>query len=357
MTGGKVRVLGALAASMLVLATVDGCGSSAPAAGEGPGDSAVKLAEKTIPSLDPGIKLYLRHKYLGTQNSFDAGRVILFLEPFSVPTAKAFDVPGYSWMDDYAKKGFDTWAMDFRGFGQSTRPAAMDVPAVKNKPVVSHEDGLADLTAVVNYIKRARHVDKIDIVGWSWGGVVGAEYAATKPENVNKLVLYGFMNGFNLPSMAKPYDSKKHPGEINEQLPAYQDATWPMAMHHWHMMVGDHPWVTPDAMNTVGEVYTASDPTSGQRDGKVRRPMGPLVDLYYIWTDRPRYSLSGITAPTLVIRGAADFFAEKGVLKKLTGASVKKEVVIPNASHWALYEKSRSKLLNSTREFLEDPAE
>jgi hypothetical protein len=28
----------------------------------------------------------------------------LFLEPFSVPTAAAFDVPNYSWMDAYAKK-------------------------------------------------------------------------------------------------------------------------------------------------------------------------------------------------------------------------------------------------------------
>ena len=81
------------------------------------------------------------------------------------------------------------------------------------------------------------------------------------------------------------------------------------------------------------------------------------VQLRYTDDSGPRPEPGARIRMAEALRLAADFFAEKGVLKKLTGASVKKEVVIPNASHWALYEKSRSKLLNSTREFLEDPAE
>lgn len=353
-----------VAVSLAVLATVSGCAdkTDAPAKTEQTSEQAAKadkvtLEEKMIPSSEPGAELYLRHKYLSsrkTADTVDKDHVTLFLEPFSVPTAKAFDITGMSWMEPYAKAGYDTWALDFRGFGRSTRPAAMNKPAPKNKPVIFDKDALKDVATAVDYLKKTRGVDKVDIVGWSYGAVVAAEYAGAEPDNVDKLVLTGFMNGFELPIMSEPYATKDDPMTLNPKLPAYQAVPWSMAMGHWHHQQGNKQWALKDAMNTVGEAYTASDPAAQKNENQaVRRPMGPLVDLYYIWTNRPIDKLSDVKAPTLVVRGTADFMSEKDVLKKFTGTKVKKEVVVQDATHWMLYEKNRDKLIDSTKDFLD----
>ncbi|SFW98425.1 Pimeloyl-ACP methyl ester carboxylesterase [Thermoactinomyces sp. DSM 45891] len=305
--------------------------------------------EETKITTEGGVQIYLRHK-----KQTKAKEAVLFLEPFSVPTAKAFDVPGYSWMDDLASKGYDTWAMDFRGFGGSTRPKEMNQPPNQNKPVVTHTEAIKDLAATVEHIKKTQKVEKVSIVGWSWGAVVAGEYAAQKPENVNKLVLYGFMHGFSLPSMTKPFESPKKPGEFNPKSPAYQVIDFDKGMHHWHMMMNGKELASDDAMEKVRTTFIESDDTSKTRENQaIRRPMGPLQDLFSIWTDRPLYDVSKITSPTLVIYGDSDFFAEKNLLQKLTGVKEKKEVVIPEATHWALYEKNRDQLLKATEQFLQ----
>ncbi|PGE83298.1 alpha/beta hydrolase, partial [Bacillus pseudomycoides] len=94
------------------------------------------------------------------------------------------------------------------------------------------------------------------------------------------------------------------------------------------------------AMDSVKDVFLHSDPISEKNNGIIRRPMGPLEDLYSIWNNRPLYDASQITSPVLVIYGEDDLFADRDMLSKLTGTKQKKEVVIPNATHWAVYEKN-----------------
>ncbi len=313
----------------------------------------VAFEEQRIPSTDAGIELYLRHKSVKGEPPLKNQDVILFLEPFGVPTAEAFDVPGYSWMEECAQKGYDTWAMDFRGFGRSTRPVQMDKPPAENPPVIRATDAVKDLEAAVEFIKKSRQVEKINLIGWSWGSVVASMYAIAHPETVKNLVLYGSMHGFNLPSMAQLFEAKDKPGELNPNLPAYQVVTPDATLHHWHMMISGKDLVSDAAMSAVEKVILASDPASQTRQPpSVRRPMGPLVDLYYIWTNRPIFDAAKIQDPVLIIRGDADFFADPTFINKVTGTSRKKEVVIPDATHWALYEKNRAQLIDETEKFL-----
>ena len=53
--------------------------------------------------------------------------------------------------------------------------------------------------------------------------------------------------------------------------------------------------------------------------------MGPLEDLYAIWNNRPLYDVSQIISPVLVIYGEDDWFAEKDMRSKLTGAKRKRK--------------------------------
>lgn len=311
----------------------------------------VLLTEHRIPGPGGEGRLYLREKVPANKQNFGAADVVLFLEPFGVPSAEAFDVPGFSWMEDLASKGFSTWALDIRGFGESTRPAAMEKPPLENPPSVRASEAVQDVDAAVEFIKKTRNAGKINIVGWSWGGVVAAMYAAAHPDKVNKLVLYGAMHGFSLPSMTKPLEES--PGVLKATLPAYQLATYSMTQEHWNMMMHGRELATPEAIAAVGKVFMQSDPSSQSREpNSIRRPMGPLVDLYYIWSNKPIFDASQIKSPALLIRGDADFFADPTFLGKLTGTTQKKEVVIKDATHWVLYEKNRGQLLSETLQFL-----
>lgn len=310
----------------------------------------IVLAEDKVAGGDPGVELYLREKRSTAASPVPNGKVVLFLEPFGVPTASAFDVPGLSWMDSLARAGYDTWAMDFRGFGRSSRPPAMGKPPFANSPLTTTAEAVRDLDAAVRYITKQRGVDQVSLIGWSWGGVVGGVYAAEHPARVDKLVLHGAMHGFSLPMMTEPLESA--PG-VPKPFPAYQLAPFALTGDHWKMMMAGRALATPASIEAVRKVFLASDPTSGERKPpSIRRAMGPMVDLYSIWIDKPIYDAAKITAPVLVIAGDSDSFADPSLFCSLTHSPDRREVIIPDATHWVLYERNRDVLLSETETFL-----
>src|SRR5204862_495737 len=109
-----------------------------------------------------------------------------------------------------ARAGFDVFAMDMTGYGRSTRPEPMNNPcnlskeqqaafgpslisspcgASNARPITTIASDWDDIEAVVNHIRALRHVDKLNLLGWSQGGPRAGGYAARHPEKVSKLVL------------------------------------------------------------------------------------------------------------------------------------------------------------------------
>src|SRR6516164_6398992 len=89
-----------------------------------------------IPAVDPGIQLHVRNKRLEGRDSFPGERVVLFVHGATYPSETVFDIdlPGGSWAEHVARKGYDIYLVDVRGYGRSTRPAAMDAPPAENPP-------------------------------------------------------------------------------------------------------------------------------------------------------------------------------------------------------------------------------
>lgn len=140
----------------------------------------------------PDISIHLLHKAPAQPN----GRPpVLMLHAFGSPCAEAFDLaPGLSWMDDLTDAGFTVYAIDFRGFGQSSRPVA-------DRPVGPAREAVGDVIAVIERIRRDTGAGKVSVVGWSWGAVVAPMVAIARPDLVDRLVLLGAMRGFVLPMM------------------------------------------------------------------------------------------------------------------------------------------------------------
>ena len=87
------------------------------------------------------------------------------------PAHTGFDLPlgGQSWMESIASRGYDVYCLDVRGYGRSTRPAAMDEPPREQSAGRAHADAVKDITAVLDFILKRRNIAKLNLLGWSWG--------------------------------------------------------------------------------------------------------------------------------------------------------------------------------------------
>src|SRR5881394_3089043 len=200
--GTMVKVLAALGVAMLV-----GCGAMAP--------KSESVVQETfmVPSLDPGITLHLRNKHAGGQDAYGPERIVLFVHGATFPSETMFDIdlPGGSWMEHAAKRGFDAYSVDVRGYGRSTRPAAMSQPPADNPPFAGADDAVRDIAAAVDFILKRRGAAKISLVGWSMGTTFMGKYASLNPGKVQKLVLYAPV--WHEPSLkAPPYSGAYRTG-------------------------------------------------------------------------------------------------------------------------------------------------
>ena len=76
----------------------------------------------------------------------------------------------------FAGAGWDTFALDLEGFGQSMRPLVMDDPAAfpDSKAPIRADVIMRDIERTVDFISALRGVDQVHLLGWSQGASVEA---------------------------------------------------------------------------------------------------------------------------------------------------------------------------------------
>jgi pimeloyl-ACP methyl ester carboxylesterase len=155
-------------------------------------EQALVTEEFMVPSADPGIELYVRNKRATSESQFSGERIVLFVHGSTYPAETAFDLPlnGVSWMEYIARQGYDVYLVDLRGYGRSTRPPEMDQPAERNAPLTTTSTAVRDVGSAVEFIRKRRGVERINLLGWSWGTTIMATYTTRNTDRVNKLLLY-----------------------------------------------------------------------------------------------------------------------------------------------------------------------
>src|SRR5437879_13619042 len=95
---------------------------------------------------------------------------VLYIHGATFPSALSvgFDFGGGSWMDDWNARGFDAWAFDFAGFGESGRWAAMREPADRHAPLGRAPEAAEQVAAVLALI-HAQTGRGVSLVAHSWG--------------------------------------------------------------------------------------------------------------------------------------------------------------------------------------------
>lgn len=109
--------------------------------------------------------------------------------------------------------------MDARGYGGSTRAAAMSRPPEAGPPLVRSNEVVADVAAVVDWIRNRRAVERVALLGWATGAHSLGYYASLHPTRVSHLVLYNTLYGGSPthPSLGSGSDLEdpKHPGRFH----------------------------------------------------------------------------------------------------------------------------------------------
>jgi pimeloyl-ACP methyl ester carboxylesterase len=330
------------------------CFSFAP--GAGAAEAKIVMEEFMVPTGDAGISLYVRNKHPEGLARVAAEKILLYVHGATYPSETAFDLPlnGLSWMDYIARRGYDVYLVDVRGYGRSTRPPEMDRPAEENAPLVRTATAVKDVATAVDFIRKRRGVDKINLLGWSWGTTIMGWYTAQNNAKVNKLVLYA-------PQWLRTTASlvSTGPGKV----PAYRAVSREAAKTRWLTGVPEDKKATliPAGWYEAWEAATfATDPQGAKQNPPVlRAPNGVVADGLEHWSaGKPLYDPGDIRVPTLLAHAEWDQDLPNYMLyayfEKLTNAPYKRYVQIGEGTHTVIMEKNRMQLFQAVQQFLDE---
>ena len=323
----------------------------------------VERIDHYIDSLDPGIRLHLREKRPEGKKKFEDQATLLIVHGRMAPGPVAYDlpVPGYSWMDYIASRGFDVFALSIRGFGESTWPQEMHVSPRGKPPAIPGKVAVKDIKAAVDFICEQRGVNKLSVLGRSWGTTTGPAYAADNMSQVQKLVLYAPYYAYDNPVRAKQMEDPRKPGEFDARRGAWSWCTEKdVHKRWWGHIPGDahHKWREPKVIKAYFRELLRYDPEGDKRKTPAfRLANGSLADLYDRARNKPLYDASKITCPVLLIRGDQDGASADpevwGLYKALCNSRGKRYVIINDGTHFMELEKRRMELLSEVQLFLE----
>jgi pimeloyl-ACP methyl ester carboxylesterase len=320
-------------------------------------DSRVVMEEMFVPAKDPGIQIYVRNKHLAGMSRFTPEKTVLFVHGATYPAETSFDLElgGISWMDYIAQRGYDVYLMDVRGYGRSTRPPEMDAPPEANDPIADTDTAVRDISAVVDHILARRTLQKLDLLGWSWGTSTMATYTAANPGKVERLVLYA-------PVWLRETASLT---DTNGPIGAYRTVLREAAFTRWMTGVPEDKKATLIPLNGFDKWWDATiatDPVGSKQNPPVlRAPNGTRLESRRFWSaGKATYDPAKITVPILLIQAEWDQdtppYMSRALFPLLVNAPEKRYVMIGEGTHTVMLEKNRMELFREVQTFLDEGA-
>ena len=291
------------------------------------------------------------------------GPAVLLVHGRSAAAIPSFDLEyrDYSWMAYLAEAGFDVFAVDLQGYGSSSKPSVMDEPcntsadnqtkylipkplAAPCPPHYPHPFGSFatdwdEIDTVVEFIRTVRgdRTLKVNLVGWSRGGMRVIGYAALRPNNVEKVVA---LSPTRFPPVTSVLD---YPINMTDERDFFVD---------WDRQIDSRncpEQVDPSIRQALWNSTIALDKLGSSWGSGVRR--SPSFTAAGWTPDLP----GRVQAPTLVIRGALDDQAPEHATRALYDAlgGPKAFVTVSCGSHELVYEKQHTTLLQASVEWLQ----
>lgn len=274
------------------------------------------------------VRIYIWEKYAGKA---DNKPVVVLAHGSATAGRESFDLqipgkPSYSLMDFLASEGFDVFALDIRGFGRSTHPEGH----------MSTMNASEDLNAVVDYVRKLRGVDKINLLGWSWGTQYGGMFIMAHPDKASKYVSYAQMH------IDSPDIAKRRPKIETFRKLAYvsiPEAGWKGRFYSMTPPEANDPEIVDGYAKAATRIETQT-------------PTGPQLDMVTIM---PMVNPRLIPIPTMIIHGEYDDVADsEGLISffKQLPNPYKRYSVIPKAGHMMHLQKGHQLFQQEVTSFL-----
>ena len=320
----------------------------------------------SVRSNDPAIagqriEIYVRERAQASVLKRGAGnKVVLFVHGAGTPAEVSFDVPfeDYSWMAFLAAAGYDVFSVDMTGYGRSFRPPQMankcnlspeqqkifglDCPPSYPGALTNILSDWNDIGAAVDFIRKLRHVAKLNLIGWSQGGPRAGGWAALHPERVASLVLlapaYNRGAGADAPKLPVPG-------------PAFNVQSYEDFMANWNRQAPCVGQYDPAAAPSVWAAMLQSDPVGAGWMPAVRR--APISSSAWGWTAT---RVGSMNTPTLLASGVNDAQVNPQRVRDLyadLGSTHKMLINLGCASHNAMWEKNHALLFKASLEWLD----
>ena len=241
---------------------------------------------------------------------------------------RVWDFPGRSMMDYLALRGYDVYALDMRGMGQSVYSESFF-----NIDLISRlNDAIAVATYIVSNTGRAPIV-----IGWSQGGVVTGMLASFAPQLVAGVGLFSVGAGpFVVPPPFEPLVQGL------QQLAASGVDRFALSPDQFYALgfgtdpITGKPTISPEAFATLASL-DFSTPT--QSDADSIAAIGELISPIF-FSSRAAPAWGTITVPALVVDGALDQLVgadNAQALYDALGSGRKQLMVFPRNGHgWFL---------------------
>jgi epoxide hydrolase 4 len=226
------------------------------------------------------------------------------------------------------KLGYEVWAPNLRGYGNSSRPKGVSNYALPQL--------LADVAGLIDAGAQGRPVT---LIAHDWGAIIAWTFAADQVRPLDKLII------MNVP----------HPARMAEGL-----RTWAQFKRSWYIVFFQLPWL-PEALiglNNAAVIkrlfynmavdkthFTADILEAYRANAALRGALKAMINYYRAaarGTDFARYRrdrVAPITTPTLMIWGEADTALgvelTQGYQGLVTDLTLKR---LPNVSHWVQQE-------------------
>jgi pimeloyl-ACP methyl ester carboxylesterase len=321
-----------------------------------PNVPALAVDDFWIPSKAAGVELFVRNKRPAGMQTFPSDRIVLFVHGATFPSESTFDLSldGLSWMDFIARAGYDVYLVDVRGYGGSTRPAATSEAGGRGAPIATLAEAVDDVDAAVEFIRRRRNVERLNLLGWSWGTQIMGRYAATHGDKVDRLVLYAPLWQRRVEPLSTRGVDLKAPYRLVNVAAAKSRWLAGVAQEKQEHLIPRgwfETWVT---------ATLATDPWgSKQTPPIIRAPNGVFVELLTPGEWVPPYDPAAIKAPTLLIKAEWDAdtpsYMAQTLFPLLANAPMKQYVEIGEGTHSVMLERNRMQLFRVVQSFLDGP--
>jgi pimeloyl-ACP methyl ester carboxylesterase len=298
-------------------------GAFHPAWGQQPVISTSAIVVQSHFAVRDGMKIHLWQKCQTGQEAVaaQAGKVALLLHGATWSGRPDFDlqIRDYSLMDFLARNGYDVWAIDIHGYGQSDK---------STKDWSDTASAAQDMASAVDYVCKLRKIPRLKALGWSWGTQIAGIYAAEHPDRLSKLILYGNVwKGLpewrNIPAPKEQYRTNGDADAREDFVPGQFEQ---------------------DVVDTYAREALKADPKS---------PNGILVDLF---TKLPLIDPEKITVPTLILRPEKDFAStpeEMATFFQKLKSPDKAYVCLPDGGHAIILEKGHRRFQNEVLAFFD----